>query len=54
MKLKAFFIIHKGLSLKQIKHFFLEGKSPTLRLEVKSGDDPLQSGALLKAVISNF
>ena len=26
----AFFIIIKGLSLKQIKNIFLEGESPTL------------------------
>ena len=31
MKSKAFFIIFKGLTLKQIKQTFLEGKSPTLR-----------------------
>ena len=30
MKGKAFFIIFEGLSLKQIKIFFLEGESPTL------------------------
>ena len=30
MKEKTFFIIFKGLSLKQIKQFFLEGESPTL------------------------
>ena len=29
MKQKAFFIF-KGLSLKQIKHFFFEGEGPTL------------------------
>ena len=29
MKQIAFFIISKGLSLKQIKAFFLEGESPT-------------------------
>ena len=33
MKLKAFFIIFKGLSRKQITQFFLEGESPTLSLE---------------------
>ena len=27
---KPFFIIFKGLSIKQIKHSFLEGESPTL------------------------
>ena len=27
---KSFFIIFEGLSLKQIKTFFLEGESPTL------------------------
>ena len=32
MKYKAFFIIFKGLSLKQIKQLFLEGKSSTLRV----------------------
>ena len=31
MKEKAFFIILKVLSLKQIKHTFLEGESPTLK-----------------------
>ena len=31
MKLKSFFIISKGLSLKQIKQIFLEGESPTLK-----------------------
>ena len=34
MNLKAFFIIFKGLSLEQIKQFFMffmEGESPTLR-----------------------
>ena len=30
VKWKAFFIIFEGLSLKQIKKFFLEGESPTL------------------------
>ena len=30
MKSKAFFTISEGLSLKQIKKFFLEGESPTL------------------------
>ena len=30
IKKKTFFIIFKGLSLKQIKQIFLEGKSPTL------------------------
>ena len=30
MKQKAFLIIFKGLSLKQIKQFFLEGDTPTL------------------------
>ena len=30
---KAFFIIFEGLSLKQIKTFFLKGESPTLILE---------------------
>ena len=30
MKQKAFFIIFKGLSVKQITQFFLEGESPTL------------------------
>ena len=33
MKQKAFFIIFKGLSLKQIKQIFLEGESrPTLKV----------------------
>ena len=32
MKQKAFFIIFKGLSMKQITQFFLEGGSPTLKL----------------------
>ena len=32
MKQKAFFTIFKGLSLKQIKQFFLESESPTLSL----------------------
>ena len=31
MKQKAFFIIFKGLSIKQITQIFLEGESPTLR-----------------------
>ena len=30
-KLKAFFIIFKGLSLKQMKQNFLEGEGPTLK-----------------------
>ena len=30
LKLKAFFTIFEGLSLKQIINFFLEGESPTL------------------------
>ena len=30
MKQKAFFTIFKGLSMKQITQFFLEGESPTL------------------------
>ena len=30
MKQKAFFINSEGLSLNQIKKFFLEGESPTL------------------------
>ena len=30
MKWKAFFIISKGLSLKQIKHFYLKDEVPTL------------------------
>ena len=34
MKQKVFFIILKGLLLKQIKPFFWEGKSPTLILTV--------------------
>ena len=29
MKYKAFFIIFKGLSMKQTKQFFSEGESPT-------------------------
>ena len=32
MKQKAFFIIFKGVSLKQIKGIFLEGGSPALRV----------------------
>ena len=32
MKQKAFFIIFKGRSLKQITQIFLEGDSPTLNL----------------------
>ena len=32
IKQKAFFIIFKGLSVKQITQFFLEGESPTLIL----------------------
>ena len=32
-KQKAFFIIFKGLSLKQVKQILLEGENPTLRLE---------------------
>ena len=36
MKLKAFFIIFKGLSMKQIRQiFFLEGESPTLIVFIK-------------------
>ena len=31
MKKKAFFIIFKGLSMKQITQIFLEGESPTLK-----------------------
>ena len=31
MKQKAFFMIFKGLSMKQITQFFLEEESPTLR-----------------------
>ena len=30
MKSKAFFIVFKGLLMKQITKIFLEGKSPTL------------------------
>ena len=30
MKEKTFLVIFEGLSLKQIKKFFLEGESPTL------------------------
>ena len=33
MKQKAIFIIFKGLSFEQIKQFFLEGESLTLRLK---------------------
>ena len=32
MKEKTFFIIFKGLSMKQIMHIFLEGESPTLNI----------------------
>ena len=32
MKSKPFFIIVKGLSLRQIKQFFMEGESPTLNV----------------------
>ena len=35
MKQGAFFINFKGLSIKQIKQFFLKGQSPTLTLEEK-------------------
>ena len=31
MKYKAFFIIFKGLSMKQKTQIFLKGESPTLR-----------------------
>ena len=31
MKQKVFFVIFEELSLKQIKSFFLEGESPTLK-----------------------
>ena len=31
MKQKTFFIVFKGLSLKQIKQFFLGTESPTLK-----------------------
>ena len=33
-KSKTFLIIFKGLSMKQIIHFFLEGESPTLNQKV--------------------
>ena len=33
MKEKAFFIIFKGLSMKEIKKTFLEGESPTLKVK---------------------
>ena len=33
MKQKAFFMIFKGLSLKQIKQTFLEDESPTLKVQ---------------------
>ena len=35
MKQKAFFIIFKGLSMKQIAQFVLEGESPTLISNLK-------------------
>ena len=35
MKQKAFLIIIKGISLKQIKQFFLEGESSTLKNKYK-------------------
>ena len=34
MKQKAFVIIFKGLTMKQIKQIFLEGESPTLILTI--------------------
>ena len=34
MKEKTFFIIFKGLSMKQITHIFLEGESPTLNIGI--------------------
>ena len=37
MKLKTFFIIFKGLSLKQIKQLFLEGESPVLNKHFGKG-----------------
>ena len=37
MKQKALFIIFKGLSMKQIKTIFLEGKSPALKLNIFDG-----------------
>ena len=37
MKLKTFFIIFKGLSLKQIKQLFLEGESPALNRHFAKG-----------------
>ena len=44
MKLKAFFIIFEVLSLKKIKHNFLEGQSLTLitnRLSAQSFNIPI-------------
>ena len=35
MKQKAFFIIFKGLSLKEIKQIILEGKTPTLERKLE-------------------
>ena len=37
MKQESFFIIFKGLSLKQTKQIFLEGKSPTLNTSFMHG-----------------
>ena len=38
MKYKPFFIIFKGLLLKQIKQFFLEYQSSIVRLQNVTGD----------------
>ena len=38
MKQKAFFIIFKGLSIKQITQIFLKGESPTLKTTTQKGN----------------
>ena len=43
MKQKAFFIISKGLSIKQITHIFLKGESPTLTKRKQPLIDVLQN-----------
>ena len=42
MKQKAFYIIFKGVSIKQITNFCLEGESPTLRILKVNEDEIFQ------------
>ena len=42
IKKKTFFIVFKGLSLKQIKQIFLEDESPTLNYISKNHTQPDQ------------